>query len=204
MKYKDTKMPEEPFIYLSGRTYLPLSPKEKMFPESLTEEKGDKIIQSFGKDLDLKFDSSPRAVGMRSSEMYSPFSFTKTKLVDYAKIPFDGKGHGLEWEVFDWVYRFHLEVDQSDPILKIFERKDEYIKSEEAFEKAISHWGMERWGGLTLELSIDLEKLIRTDIDVFWPKLLSKEDPLSKKKIPVIIGMYSHKPDLLLKLRGEK
>lgn len=143
MKYKDSKAPDKLFIYVVGRPYLPLAPEQEFFPEALTEEKGDKIVEFAGRPLEIRFDTSSR----RFTDKVPPFVSTRAKLIDYAKIPFDGRGPGLEFEVFGGVYRFHIDAEDSDEIKKLIERRDKYIESTKAFERAQAHWGTERWGG---------------------------------------------------------
>ncbi|MBW3005084.1 hypothetical protein KY310_04600 [Candidatus Woesearchaeota archaeon] len=193
--FKTSEKPSRPFIYVSQRPYMAEKPRRSLFPEALTEAKGDRIVEHLGEVFDLRFDTSPRVVLEGAHEgMYSHFVSGKATLEDFAKIPFLGKGYGEMYEVFDWVYRFHLKPEDISFLATLMDRKDKYLGGEHAFEKASAHWGTERWGCLTLDLSLDGDRLYRTDIDVFAsagrPELL-------------VVGAHSHKPDLLKKFRKE-
>jgi hypothetical protein len=144
-------MPSKPFVYVAGRPYLSLS-------RALTQKKGDQIVDCLGKTLDVKFLSGTTGV-----------SSTKAQLVDYVKIPLLGEGYGLEWEVFDWIYRFHLKPEDPSIVRDLLSRKDGYIQSSEGFQKAVAHWGTQRWSGLTMDMGFDDQSFVKTDVDVFGP-----------------------------------
>ena len=130
--------------------------------------------------------------------MYSQFTSGRATLEDFAKIPFLGKGHGEMYEVFDWVYRFHFKPEDIGFLVKLTDCRDKYIDADRAFERATAHWGTERWGCLTLDLSLDGDRLYRTDIDVFAP------DKSSDIPFTLVVGAHSHKPDRLRTIKGEK
>ncbi|RJQ17274.1 hypothetical protein C4573_04445 [Candidatus Woesearchaeota archaeon] len=181
MDFKTTKKPKHPFLYVAGRPYAPLQQERPLGSEALTEERGDRIIALKGRTLDVIADYGLESLIVASA---------KATLTDYAKIPFDGTGCGLSFEVFDWVYRFHLDT-VPEFMEKLYACRDQYIKSDQGFDQAMAHWGTERWSGLYLRLQHEQELLLSTKIDVFAPK----QEPIS-----IVAGIYSHKPELLRKL----
>lgn len=169
MKTRKEMSKPEKFIYIAGRPYQKKDQEHYFLPEALTEEKGDRIAEQLGKELKIKFSESPL-----------PKFDIKARLEDYAKIPVKATDHPL-YKDFDWFYRFRFSTDKS---LEISEYKDEFIESEEAYKGCLAHCGTQRWGGLTIELFIDKDRLLCTDVDVFTPQDSSKE---------FVLGLYSHK-----------
>ncbi|MFH1401266.1 MAG: hypothetical protein ABIH41_07155 [Nanoarchaeota archaeon] len=197
--YKDTDTPAGPFLYIAGRPYLPPEPVRPMLPEALTEEKGDLLAALVGQRLDIRIDESPRVIldGVMTAERYRPLTVVPVTMSDFAKIPYDGSGFGPEFEVFDWVYRLHLSADRDADIAPLLSRKDPYIRSEQAFKRATTHWGAERWSCLTIDIPHERGRF-RTDVDIFAPQ----ESPI-EKITDIVIGLYSHREDLLRRLRGQ-
>ena len=200
MEKKEMDEPSTPFLYVSGRPYLPLTPAKPKYPESLVEKKGDCITKEMGRIFEMRFDISPRISFGGDTIKYSPYASSRAKLTDFAKIPYDGSGFGQIYEVFDWYYRFAFEVTDEDIKRMLLERRDHPmygIDSRKAFGSATAHWGTARWSALTLDLLLEGESKFRTDVDVFAP---SGEDPSGL----VIIGAYSHKPDILKKMYADR
>ncbi len=198
MEEKNMEKPNEPFMYIAGRPYLPLEAIKPRYPESLTEEKGDVIVQSVGKVTEVKFDISPRwkeqpmvlENGRVVQENYEPFVTIVSTLEEYSKEKIGSM------EEFDYFYRFKYRA-KDNSLEKLLERKDHFINNEDAFEQYIAHHGMQRWSYLTMDIPLfGLGKSFRTDVDVFVPDSTSGGI--------FIIGLYSHKKEKLQRMQLEK
>lgn len=175
-------MKGKPFIYVSGRCLLRTTPKEDFLPYCITKTKGEEIAMLEGQKFDIGFYSSSRICSI-TREMYSTFALGKATLLGTDKIKIADTD-----KEFDRFYRFLMQAEDTDFLKKIALRRDEFIDSESAFQRFVSHWGMERWSCLTLYLKHGGKEIFRTDIDVFAPE---QKQPLDL----FVLGLYSHKPD---------
>ena len=195
--------PKGEFIYIAARPYFPLVPKHPLLPESMSEEKGDGLGEKVGEIFEVKFDIPPRVTfaPLEPEEKYSFFASAPAKLETFARVPCCGEGLGLEYEVWDWVYMFQFRTEHKAFLKELLSRKDKYIHSSDAFDRAMCHWGTQDWGCLTMELLSDGTRF-RTDVDIFAP-LIPDGFPREHIKLSdvFVFGTYSHKPDLLKKLR---
>jgi hypothetical protein len=123
----------------------------------------------------------------------------RATLVECAKGPFLGKGQDPGLEVFDWVYQYKFQVhpDHRQQLQLLLERADLWGPSAAALEQIVCHWGTQDWGCLTIDIGQGGRRFYRTDVDVFGPRTERALSP------DVVVCAYSHKPDLLKKLREE-
>lgn len=223
MSVHRTKLPSppEPFVYIAGRPYLPLTPAHMHFPVSLTEEKGDALLQHLGKEVSISFRECPPTWEggsiFRSSASYQPYAAASALVESAAKIPYRQEelrhiDHNEEVlsnlfdtnstkthepnSVFDWYYQFQFRVSDSSFMKKIMSRHDRRLPhSQEAYSQLLHQRGGANWGGLEIELPLSQIDIFRTDIDLFAP-------PHSHTPTVVIVSLHSHNPEALLKYRN--
>ena len=167
-KWDETMMPEEPFVYVSARSGG---------KTDFTEEVGDGFVK--GKKV---------RVSLIDHELGKPVYETEATVVEVDKMPVVPGKHP-----FDWMYRIFFEIPESDKLEELCAAyMDPYVAYDEAFKKYMSHWGGERWSGLTAVIkSEDGKVLHKMGVDIFAPR------EKGARKDLLVYASHSHKPEFI-------
>jgi hypothetical protein len=155
------------FIYIGARPFFRIVPKHPSLPESMTQEKGQRIARHQHKDFELVFDTSPRFREKDGLPEYSRYTSSTASLL------------GVEWSATDstspvpeadGMLTFEFLVHDLDCLKLLCDRRDPRYSHTHALQNRTVHWGLQDWGGLTLEIRRNDTQLYRCDVDVFAPE----------------------------------
>ncbi len=210
MTTKIMEKPTQPFFYISGRPYsFSDSALDCHVLESLTEERGDNIIQHLGKNMEIAFYNSSKnsekileknKKKVKKDDQYfrlDPITIVTAKLDDCAKIKIDKAKEGTIYEGFDWIYLLKYDCENGDIYSKMSfnlmkNKADSFISNEEAYQKKVAYCKREDLGQVVNIILPNNNGSFSTPVDIFSPN--------SNKQISsFIISLYSHKPLLLQK-----
>ena len=165
--------------YTTQFTYVAVRP---FSGDALTEKELEKIASLEDKLLLMRFYASGFEEMFES--ILSGHDKRKPELKDDLLRAFSG-GYIKD---FDWVYQYGLYTFSEDSLISLRKYKDPYFDGAEAYERCVSHWGTQRWGGLKLEISHEGRTIMDEKVDVFVSSKLKSDKGF-------ILGAYSHIPE---------